>query len=112
MTVYAVQQQMKFDAVTRELVPRFPSINKAERYGPIRFILSPSAHPFAPDLILGDIHRALAGFSDNDHLLLIGNPGIIGMCCAVASHYNDGKIKFLQWSGRHSDYTEITAEIY
>lgn len=112
MTVYVVQQQMKFDPVKRELVPRFQSINKAERYGNIVYVLSPSAHPFNPELVLGDIHERLSGFSDEDYLLLIGNPGIIGMCSAVAAHYNEGRVKFLQWSGRHSEYTEIAAEIY
>jgi len=112
MTVFAIQQQMKFDAGKRELVPRFPSIHKAEKWGPIVYVLSPSAHPFNPELILGDIHEKLSGFNDDDFLLLIGNPGLIGMSTAVAAHYNSGKVKFLQWSGRHGEYTEIVAEIF
>lgn len=112
MTVYVVQQQMRFDAVKRELVPRFPSIHKAEAWGEIVYLLSPSAHPFDPPLVLGDLHSKLQDFGDNDHLLLIGNPGLIGMATAIAAHYNDGAVKFLQWSGRHSEYTEICAEIF
>lgn len=112
MTVYAVQQQMRFDEVRRELVPRFTSIDKALRWGKIVYLLSPSAHPFNPDLVLGDIHEKLSGFNDDDHLLLIGNPGLIGMATAIAAHYNDGRVKMLQWSGRHSEYTEIVAKIY
>ncbi|MHA2068269.1 MAG: hypothetical protein ACXABY_28235, partial [Candidatus Thorarchaeota archaeon] len=88
MTVYAVQRQMRYDSVNKELVPRFSSIEKAERYGEIVYLLSPSAHPFSPELILGDLHEKLGIFSDNDHLLLIGNPGLIGMATAVAAHYN------------------------
>ncbi len=112
MTVFAVQQQMRFDADTHELVPRFTSINKAEKWGQIVYILSPSAHPFNPQLVLGDIHEKLRNFSDDDFLLLIGNPGLIGMSTAIASHYNDGRVKFLQWSGRHREYTEIVTEIF
>lgn len=112
MTVYAVQQQMRYDPLRKELVPRFPSIVKAEKWGAIVYILSPSAHPFDPELVLGDIHEKLSGFSDDDHLLLIGNPGLIGMSTAVAAHYNSGRVKFLQWSGRHSEYTEIVTEIF
>lgn len=112
MTVYAVQQQMKFDQYKKELVPRFVSINKAEKWGNLKFILSPSAHPFNPDLVLGDIHEKLLDFSDNDHLLLIGNPALIGMATAVAAYYNDGAVKLLQWSGRHNEYTEISVKIY
>lgn len=112
MTVFAVQQQMRFDQVRKELVPRFTSINKAERWGQIVYLLSPSAHPFNPDLVLGDMHEKLSDFSDDDHLLLIGNPGLIGMATTIAAWYNNGSVKLLQWSGRHNEYTEIIAKIY
>ncbi len=112
MTVFAVQQQMRFDQVSKELVPRFTSINKAERWGEIQYLLSPSAHPFNPGLVLGDMHEKLSDFTDKDHLLLIGNPGLIGMATTIAAHYNGGCVKLLQWSGRHNEYTEIVAKIY
>lgn len=112
MTVYTVQQQMKFDAISKELVPRFSSLSKAEKWGKIEFLLSPSANPFDPEFVLGDIHEKLSGFSDNDHLLLIGNPVLIGMSTAIASYYNEGSVKFLQWSGRHREYTEIITKIF
>lgn len=112
MTVYAVQQQMRFDQIKKELVPRFTSINKAERWGEIVYLLSPSAHPFNPELVLGDLHEKLSSFSDDDHLLLIGNPGLIGMATSIAAYYNEGRVRLLQWSGRHNEYTEIEAKIY
>lgn len=112
MTVFAVQKQMRFDQTLKELVPRFTSVEKAARWGKIDYILSPSAHPFNPDQVLGDMHEKLSGFNDDDHLLLIGNPGLIGMATAIAAYYNNGEIKLLQWSGRHDDYTEIVAKIY
>lgn len=112
MTVFVIQQQMRFDQNRKELVPRFPSINKAERWGSLSYLLSPSAHPFNPELVLGDLHEKLSKFTDEDHLLLIGNPGLIGMATAIAANYNSGRVKFLQWSGRHGDYTEIITKIF
>ena len=112
MTVYAVQHQMKYDQTKGELVPRFTSINKAKRWGEIDYLLSPSAHPFNPELVLGDLHEKLSGFNDNDLLLLIGNPALIGMATSIASYYNDGKVRLLQWSGKHNEYTEIHIKIY
>ncbi len=112
MTVFAVQQQMRFDQVRKELVPRFTSVDKALRWGQIVYLLSPSAHPFNPDLVLGDMHEKLSGFNEDDHLLLIGNPGLIGMATSIAAYYNNGEVKLLQWSGRHGEYTEIVAKIY
>ncbi len=112
MTVFAVQMQMRFDPDLKELVPRFPSINKASKWGEIVYLLSPTAHPFDPPVILGDIHGHLSGFSDDDHLLLIGNPALIGMATAIAGYYNKGNVKFLQWSGRNNTYIEIVARMF
>lgn len=112
MTVYAVQKQMRFDHEKRELVPRFTSIHKAERWGKLVYLLSPSAHPFNPELVLGDLHEKLMDFSDDDQLLLIGNPALLGMATTIAAHYNEGRVRFLQWSGRHGEYTEIRTKIY
>ena len=112
MVVYVIQKQMKFDQERGDLVPRFPSIDKAERFGRLEYLLSPSAHPFNPEGVLGDLHARLKLFNDTDHLLLIGNPGLIGMATTIAAHYNEGRVRFLQWSGRHSTYTEIVAKIY
>lgn len=112
MTVYVVQKQMRFDERSGDLVPRFKTLEKAERFGSIEYLLSPSAHPFNPENVMGDLHDRLRGFSDDDHLLLIGNPALIGMATAVASHYNEGRVRLLQWSGRQSDYTEISVRMF
>jgi len=112
MTVYVVQQQMRFDKEKREMVPRFPSISRAESWGTLEYLLSPSAHPFHPELVLGDLHKALKDFSDEDYLLLIGNPCLIGMATCVAAHYNAGRVNFLQWSARENEYTIIKSEMY
>ena len=112
MTVFVVQKQMRFDEGTGELVPRFKTIDKAERFGSLEYLLSPSAHPFNPSNIIGDLHEKLKNFGDEDYLLLIGNPALIGMATAVASHYNNGKLKVLQWSGRQGDYAEISVRMF
>lgn len=112
MSVFVIQQQMKYDKEAGGLVPRFSSIEKAERWGEIHYVLSPSAHPFKPELVLGDLHEKLKTFNDDDSLLLIGNPGLIGMATAVAAYYNNGFVRMLQWSGKHGEYTEVVAKIY
>jgi hypothetical protein len=112
MTVYAVQMQMQYDKESRSVQPRFPSISKADEWGQVEYLLDPSAHPFNPDLVIGSLHHKLSGFSDDDYLLLIGNPVLIGMASAVAARYNDGKINFLQWNPKNSKYVHIFAQLY
>jgi hypothetical protein len=112
MTVFVVQKQMRFDEGSGDLVPRFRTLEKAEKFGQIQYLLSPSAHPFNPENIIGDLHDKLKTYSDEDYLLLIGNPALIGMATAVAGHYNGGKLKLLQWSGRQGDYAEISVRMF
>lgn len=112
MTVFVVQKQMRFDETSGELVSRFKTLDKAKRFGKIEYLLSPTAHPFNPDHVVGDLHDKLKDFSTDDYLLLIGNPALIGMATAIAANYCGGKIKLLQWSGRHGDYAEISVRIF
>jgi len=112
MSVFVVQQQMRFDRDKKVMVPRFPSISKAESFGRLVYLLSPSAHPFDPELVIGDLHKSLSGFSDEDYLLLVGNPCLIGMATSVAAHYNKGRVTFLQWSGRNDEYTTIMTKMF
>lgn len=112
MTVYVVQKQMRFDQDSGELVPRFNTLDLAEKWGEMKYLLSPSAHPFGTDSVIGDLHEKLKEYTPDDHLLLIGNPALIGMATAIAAHYSGGDVRFLQWSGRSGDYAEISAKIF
>lgn len=112
MTVYVVQKQMKYNSETGKPEPRFPTITQAEKYGDIRYCLSSNHHPFDLEPVLGGLHENLSGFSDDDFLILVGNPILLGHATAIAAHYNEGRVKFLQWSARNSDYVLISSEIY
>jgi len=111
MTVFVVQKQMKMDHDSGELVPRFPSINKAEKWGKLHYLLSPSANPFKSEGIITDLQKSLGNFSDEDYLVLIGNPILIGITSAIAAYHNEGNVNFLQWSGRENRYIEIKTRI-
>ncbi len=112
MTVYVVQRQMRYDHDKKTLVPRFADVEKATSFGDIEYVLSPNDHPYNPTMILGKIHDKLKDFCDEDHLLLIGSPGLIAMITAIAAHYNEGRVKFLQWNGRHLSYDLIEARLF
>lgn len=108
--VYIVQEQNRWDEKAMKLVPRF-DLSSAEQYGDLDYLLSPTAAPFSSASILRDLHHKLRHFTDEDYLLLIGNPCLIGWSVAVASYHNDGFVTLLQWSGREGKYIEIKSEI-
>ena len=110
MTVYVVQNQMRFDHGKGKLVPRF-DLSSAEQYGEISFLLSPSASPFNPDSVLTEMSERLQGFTSDDHLLLVGNPVLIGLASALAADIA-GTVQFLQWHGKDQKYITVKAEVF
>lgn len=112
MTVFVVQKQMRFDKDLGRVVPRFPAIVKAARWGELKFMLDPNAHPFDPDIAVGAMHKSMPKFTDQDYLVLIGSPTLLGIATALAAHRNNGQVNFLQWLSRECEYAEIRARIF
>lgn len=112
MTVFVVQKQMRFNEVTGEQVPRFDTVDQAQKWGEIKYLLSPSAHPFHPEGIIKELQTKLIDYGHEDFIVLIGNPAIVGMACSIAANVNDGMVRILQWSGRDKDYVELNMRLY
>jgi hypothetical protein len=108
--VYVVQLQHRFDRERGELVPKF-DLSPAEQHGELVYLLSPTAAPWTPEKIIPELRHKLRDFTDDDHLLLVGNPVLIGWAVAVASHWNEGRVACLQWSGKDKRYTRIEARL-
>lgn len=111
--VYAVTNPHKLNK-RNELVPSWPDLRlQAEEYGEVEFLLSPNAAPWAPAKIIVELYEKLRGFrGDKDYLLLIGNPILIGLTCAVAARITGGRARMLQWNGRDMKYIPVEAVIW
>ena len=67
------------------------NITPAMDYGNIETIMPPNAQiAFSVVPTVRRIQRKLEKFSDEDFLVLIGDPSAIGICCAVAAARNHG----------------------
>jgi hypothetical protein len=109
--VFVVQRTLYRDRETGELRERF-GIETAARYGELIDLLGSSASPFNPDPVLKEMHEKLQDFNDDDFLLCIGNPILIGWATAIAADYNDGRVWSLQWHGKGQKYIPVRADIY
>lgn len=107
--VFVVQCQHKMGDAGR-LVPKF-DLSTAAQYGEIVFLLSPTASPFNPAPIVAELSEKLEDFGDEDSLLLIGNPCLIGWATAIAACQNDGFVRLLQWSGQTRSYIPVEADL-
>lgn len=111
MTVYVVQDHQRYNRDTGEY-ESVHDLAPAEEYGPIRYLLTPTAAPWAPDTILDELREGLRDFGPEDYLLLNGNPILIGLATAVAADTASGAVNFLQWHGRERRYTPVTAQVF
>lgn len=109
MTVFVVQSSNTIDTATGKLVPKF-DFTPAERFGTLKYLLSPSASPFSLAPVLHDLHEGLHTFNSRDFLLCVGSPVLLGLACTIAAHYNDGDVNLLQWSGAKRTYIPIFAK--
>ena len=109
--VYVVQNQHRLDRRTGTLIPKF-DISPAKKYGELSFLLGPTASPFNAEPIVAELHEKLQHYSDDDYIMLIGNPCLIGWSVAIAADYNEGRVNLLQWNLKINDYIPVSATLF
>ena len=88
------------------------NVRSAEKFCDLKIML-----PDRKQMILAsgpltfELQKHLKDFNDNDYLLLIGDPAIIGLCCAIASDFNNGKFKVLKWDRNDKRYYDLEIDL-
>ena len=67
---------------------------------------------FSPGPLVYKLRQGLKNFTDNDHLLLTGDPALIGVACSIVSDITGGKYKLLKWDKQESKYYPISINLY
>ncbi len=89
------------------------NILSAEKYGELELLL-----PNNSQIVLSSgptvrrLSQKLKNFSDDDYLLLMGDPSAIGIACAIASSNNRGRFKCLKWDKREFRYYPVEINLY
>ena len=104
--VYVVQNHLRYDPDKGETVPCY-DVSPAEKFGELRFLLSPTATLQKPAEAIAKMDMLLNRFCDDDYLLLIGNPAMIGWATAIAAAHNEGRVQTLVWSSRERRYRVV-----
>ena len=106
--VYVVQEI----AGTKEGKPKI-NIMGAATYGTFKFLLPElSQIIFSPGPLIYKLRQALKDFTENDYLLLTGDPAIIGVACSLASEMTNGKYKLLKWDRQERKYYPIEINLH
>tara|TARA_R100001594_G_scaffold1399_3_gene6083 strand:- start:8388 stop:8744 length:357 start_codon:yes stop_codon:yes gene_type:complete len=74
--------------------------------------LEPLTNPFDqihmnPARLVSQIRRKLRGFGDDDWLLAMGDPAIIGVAFAIAAELNRGRVNLLKWDKMEKSYYPV-----
>ena len=92
-----------------------PKINiiGAQKYGKFKFLLPEfSQMIFSPGPLVYKLRQGLKDFNENDHLLLTGDPALIGVACSIVSDITNGKYNLLKWDKQERKYYPIEINLY
>ena len=92
-----------------------PKINiiGAQKYGEFKFLLPEfSQMIFSPGPLVYKLRQGLKDFKQDDHLLLTGDPALIGVACSIVSDITNGKYKLLKWDKQERRYYTIEINLY
>ena len=85
----------------------------AQKYGDITVMLPAKAQMiFSPGPLIYKLRQGLKNFNENDHLLLTGDPAIIGVACSIVSDITNGKYNVLKWDKQERKYYPISINLY
>jgi hypothetical protein len=92
--------------------PKF-DLTRAEKYGKLKVLLKEHTNIiFSPGPIVFELRRLLKDYTSNDYLLLLGDPAVIGLACAIASDINNGRFNLLKWDRREKVYYPLEIDLY
>jgi hypothetical protein len=106
--VYVIQEI----AGTKDGKPKINILGAAE-YGTFKFLLPElSQMIFSPGPLIFKLRKGLKDYTIEDHLLLTGDPAIIGVACSIVANITNGKFNLLKWDKQERKYYPININLY
>ena len=107
-TVYIIQELPG----TKIGAPKY-NIMGASKFGDLKTLLPENSQIImSPGPLIFKLRKLLKNFSEDDYLLLTGDPAIIGVACSIVSDINNGKFNFLKWDRQEKMYYPIRVNLY
>lgn len=87
------------------------SLARAKIYGNIRELFPPSAQVMEDATShVANLRDLLADFTTDDHILLMGDPVLIGLAIAIAAERTK-RLKLLKWDRRRHTYFVVETNL-
>jgi hypothetical protein len=87
------------------------NLASAKSFGELVVLLNETRdQTFAPQVVLTELREKLANFTDDDFLVLVGDPVAMALAVNAAAQANGGCVKLLKWSKRFERYYPIEVD--
>lgn len=96
------------------VVQEMPNHNLAPamKFGEMKILLpSYTQIAFSTAPTIRTLRNKLRNFTDEDFLLLAGDPVAIGLACSVAAFFNQGRYVALKWDRREHLYIPVKIDV-
>ena len=117
--LYIVNRNMKNKVYVIQDVPGTregrPKINiiGASQFGDLKVLLPENAQIIlSSGPLVFKLKKLLKDYTQEDYLLLTGDPAIIGVACSIVSDITNGKYKLLKWDKQERRYYPIEIDLY
>ena len=108
MTVYCISEPIRME--NGEPIPLF-DLTPAFQFGKVEILLQSKQTGISTGPIIEVLQEKLVDFYDEDYILPVGDPTLIGIVCAICSDINRGRFKMLKWDKRGRMYIPIQVDI-
>lgn len=108
--VFVVHEPVRLNHDTG-VVERTHDLSPAAEYGELVFLMQ-GRSPLTPQPVIYSLKQKLYGFNDDDYLLPIGHPALIGWATTIAASYNRGHVRMLIWESKIRKYILSDAWLY
>ena len=107
-TVYIIQETLKkVEGQWRRVHDFTPAL----AYGDIEILIGGGQYmPLTMQPVISEIKEKLKKFCNDDFLLLVGDPVLMGIATCVAAEINCGKINFLRWDRDTQRYIKMSCD--
>ena len=92
-----------------------PKINiiGATQFGQLKVLLPENSQIIlSPTYVVTTLKQKLKDYTEEDYLLLTGDPAIIGVTCSIVSDITNGKYKLLKWDKQERRYYPVEIDLY
>lgn len=101
--VFAPSIPSRFDAASHLWIPSV-EISPAEKFGKLVVMLPPNAARAGLAPCVAAMKERMEDFTEEDYLIGIGDPSLIGAASCIAARKTGGLLRMLKWDRMAKDY--------